>query len=748
MAAKPGGSIMGRSLPVLLFVAAALVAGPAAAAPAGGIREFQVLSTAPAYGGATPTGAAGPYEVITGTVHGELDPAAPANAGIADLKLAPVGPDGMVAYSTDVVILRPVRAADARRVLFYDVVNRGRKLAIRAFIGSDGLAGGPPPATFPSLLRLGATIVWSGWQGDLPQTGTPAIAANAGIGTQFPIARQQDGQPMTGMSREEYIPDSAGYYAGGASNTIELSYPPADASDRASVIFTARQSWQTRYGAADPGPASYDAPSVPVTDWHYAMGPAGEATVVFSPPAQVSGPGGKPVASDAGTIYSFVYRARDPRVNGIGFAAVRDLVSFLRHDADDAFGHANPLDDLKAAACATASCPSQPATNFDVAIGEGISQSGRFLRDFLYLGFNADGAGREVFDGMMPIIAGARRTWVNERFSQPGRWSKQHEDHWQPGDQFPFTYATITDPIGGRTDGLLAGCTANGTCPRVMQIDGEFEWWGARASLVVNDGKGNDLGLPASVRYYLVSGTMHGGGDGVTSGLVNLPAPESQCQLPTSPVAEAPVWRALVPALIDWVARDTVPPPSQYPTVASGTAVRQDATGFPDLGDAVVPSGGRPSPLHLASSGIVNPIAVTRYEHALPVADQRRAYALLVPKVDGAGNATSGILVPDLKVPLATYTGWNPRGEGHAVGEGCFLYGGTIPFAVDGAAKAGGHDSRPTLADLYHGRADYQGKVAAAATALVHDGYLLQADANNLFDAHARAVSPLLIPAP
>jgi hypothetical protein len=137
-----------------------------------------------------------------------------------------------------------------------------------------------------------------------------------------------------------------------------------------------------------------------------------------------------------------------------------------------------------------------------------------------------------------------------------------------------------------------------------MQLDGEFEWWGARASLVVTDGKGNDIGLPDSVRYYLVPGTQHGGGGGVTTGLVSLPAPGSQCLLPTSPVAEAPVWRALVPALIGWVAGDTAPPPSQYPTVAAGTAVTPEATGFPDLGHAMVPSGGKPVPLRLASSGI------------------------------------------------------------------------------------------------------------------------------------------------
>ena len=155
-----------------------------------------------------------------------------------------------------------------------------------------------------------------------------------------------------------------------------------------------------------------------------------------------------------------------------------------------------------------------PTAAVDLAIGEGISESGKFLRDFLYQGFNRDTRGRRVFDGMMPIIAGARRTWVNAKFSQPGRWSKEHEDHWQPGDQFPFAYNIIKDPVSGRTGGLLQRCTATHTCPRIMQIDGAFEWWGARASLVVTDGRGHDLTLPPNVRYYLVPGTMHGGGAG------------------------------------------------------------------------------------------------------------------------------------------------------------------------------------------------------------------------------------------
>jgi hypothetical protein len=733
-----------------LAVAALLAAlcGPARAArpPAAAfIQNFQILSVAPAYGGATPPGAAGPYEVITAIAHGELDPNNPANSGIVDLRNAPRGADGLVAYSTDVVILRPAHAADAKRVLFYDVVNRGNKLAIPSFVGGGALTGtAPPPATFPSLLRDGVTIVWSGWQGDVPQAGTPSIAAAAPLGTVFPAAHGRNGAPITAMSREEYIPD----YAGGAANTIPLSYPPGDPGDRASVTFTARQSWLSHYGAADPGDQSYTAPSVPVTDWHYAQAADGHGAVVFTPPASVPGPGGKPVPPDAGTIYSFVYRARDPRVNGIGFAAVRDLVSFLRYDATDAEGHANPLADLKSASCVTA-CPAHPAATVDLAIGEGISQSGRFLRDFLYQGFNGDAHGRRVFDGIMPIIAGSRRTWINASFSQPGRWSKQHEDHWQPGDQFPFAYSTIKDPVSGHTGGLMQRCATTRTCPRVMQIDGGFEWWGARASLVVTDGRGHDLKPPANVRYYLIPGTMHGGGSGVGDGLFAVPAAGSFCQLPGSPVAEAPVERALIPALIAWVATGKTPPPSQYPTVAAGTAVAANraTTGFPDLSDVMVPSGGKPVALHIADMGALNQLFVTNYGRAEPVAQLDKRYTVLVPKVDANGNAVAGVLVPDVKVPVATFTGWNLRGDGHAVGESCWLNGAAIPLAVDTAAQSGGHDSRATLAALYAGRADYQGKVAAAA-ALVRLGYLLPLDAEDVFEAQAAAISPALIAKP
>ena len=706
---------------------------------AGSVDQFEVISSVDAYNGATPDAAAGPYTVITAVVHGKLNPAHPDNAGIVDLGSAPLDANGMVSYSTDVVILRPKSASTARRIVFYDVVNRGSKIAQNLFVGGGALpTGAAPGAAFGSLLRSGYTVVWSGWQGNVAQTGAGATAA---LGASFPTASNKDGTSITGLSREEYVADFAGV------PNIPLSYLPASLTDRSEVVFTARQSWLNSAGQQD-----YAAPSAPVPTWSYVTNANGTVSVQFTPPASVPGPGASSVAPDAGTIYSFVYRAKDPTVLGIGFAAVRDLMTFLRYQSADAKGGANPLNDLKGARCAASvDCAANPATNFDVALGEGLSQSGRFLRDFLYQGFNKDAAGNKVFDGLMPLIPAARRTWVNARFGQPGRWSKQHEDHWMPGDQFPFSYAVTTDPISGRSDGLLKSCLSTATCPKIMQIDGAYEWWGGRASLVVTDGAGRDLALPDNVRYYLIPGAQHGGGAGVSTGLVTQPAAGSTCQIAASPVTEAPIERALLGALENWVVKNTLPPDSKYPTIASGNLVASDrtSTGFPDLSNVLVPSGASATPVtvSLAYAGLMNQVFVTDYSAAAPVANLSQPYRLLVPRVDANGNETSGVRVPEVVAPLATYLGWNLRTAGHAGGEVCLFTGSTIPLAVSAASRAA-TDSRPTLAALYAGRADYAAKVGAAADALVAQGLLTATDASNIYKANAALVSPLLIAAP
>ena len=710
---------------------------PQAPRAAGIVDRLEVMSTADAFGGATPAGASGPYTIIGGVVHGRLLPSHADNAGIVDLVNVPKDADGYVDYTTDVVILRPKTASTARRVLFYDAVNRGSKPAVSNFIGADPMNAAGPDANFPSLLRAGYTIVWSGWQGSVEQSNNGAMRT---VGTAFPVATNGDGTPITGLSREEYVPD-----ANGGVNAFHLGYEPASLTDRSEVVFTARQSWK----GAD-GKPTYAAPSVPVTHWSYDSNGHGNVVVRFTPPASVPMADGTSVAADGGTIYSFVYRAKNPVVAGIGFAAVRDLVSFLKNDSVDAQGHPNPLADMKAAACAAGTgCAAAPATNFDVAIAAGVSQSGRFLRDFLYQGFNKDGHGAKVFDGLMPVIAGARRTWTNARFAQSGRFSREHEDHWMPGDQFPFAYGVSTDPVSGATDGLMKRCLESATCPNIMQIDGSFEWWGGRASLVVTDGAGHDVPLPDNVRYYLVSGTQHGGGYGVTTGVVTQPAAGSGCQLAGSPVSETPVERALIPALEAWIVKGTPPPPSQYPTVTAGTLVAPSQTGMPDLSDLSVPNGAAATPVAVSvtAHALVNPLALTDYADAVPLVDVARRYEIRVPKVDANGNEIAGIRLPELAVPVATYTGWNPRALGHAKGESCSTAGAAIPFAVSPATRSA-KDTRATLAQLYHGRADYQARFGAAADALVARGYLTALDASDLYKKGAAAISPALIPAP
>ncbi|QBP76247.1 peptidase [Herbaspirillum huttiense] len=739
---------MKTTLTLLALVAGTAATGQALAAnsparPSGYIDQLEITQTADAFGGATPAGAAGPYQLISGVVHGKLNPLHPDNASITDLDKAPRDAHGYVSYTTDFVILRPKSATQARRALFYDVANRGRKLAEEFFIGGKSLRNGPAPGdTYPSLLRAGYTIVWSGWQGDLKQSGA---AIDGALGTQFPVVTNKDGSAITGLSREEYIPD---FHQG--HNEFKLSYAPASLRDKSQVSFTVRQTWRNAQGQQD-----YQAPSAPVTDWHYEPKADGSVNVVFTPPAAVPGPAGGNVPADQGSIYSFVYPATHPKVMAIGFAAVRDLVSFLRDAPADASGTANPLNDMKNAACVDQqSCTARAKRNVDLTIGEGISQSGRFMRDFLYMGFNKNAQGNKVFDGMMAIIPGGRRTWINERFSQPGRWSKGHEEHWMPGDQFPFAYNVMKDPVSGVTDGLLKRCTASATCPKIMQIDGSFEWWGGRGALVVTDGAGKDLVLPGNVRYYLISGTQHAGGAGIRNGVVKRNGKDSMCQFPASPVTQAPVLRAMIPAMESWLAKDQLPPPSRYPTVASGTAVTPDqaSIGFPALDNVLVPladSSGTvtPTPLQLAYSGIHNPLAVTDYRNAIPVVDVTRPYRILVPKVDADGNELGGIAQPEVAVPLATYTGWNLRAGGHAQGETCSSLGSAIPFAVSGASRSSS-DPRPALDQRYHGRADYAAQIKVAGDKLVQEGYLLPLDAEHLFAAHAQQVSPQLIPQP
>ena len=630
---------------------AALLATPAVAAPPP--VHIEVLSRTPAYAGRS-FGETGAYETIKAVAHLRIDPRAPANRAIVDLARAPRAADGLVDYDVDLTILRPASPAHARPVLLYDVVNRGLKLLGSLNNGGMGL-GDPIEPGDGLLMRQGLTIVWSGWQGDLSGAAPMGMPLPPGMHMPTPIAARFPTVPgLTGRVAAETIFDNT------TGTRMTLTWPAASL-DHA----TARLTVAARTG---------DTPRLlPASQWHF-----DDAThVTLTRPADM----------DAGAIYRLEYSARDPKVMGLGFAATRDLITYLRH-ATAAQG--NPLADLAAAPCdrnAAGKC--NPRTGpFSAAIAIGGSQSGRYLRDFLWQGFNRAPDGSRVFDGMIPYIAGGRRTFTNVRFAEPGRFSRQHEDHDVPGFTFPFTYATLTDPITGQRDGILAACTATQTCPRLFHVDTSAEFWQAGAALVGTGGTDHDVPFPANVRAYMVTGGPHAPG-------ITMPA----CALPPNPLNYAPALRALVVAMLDWTGNRAEPPASVWPSVARGDLV----------------------PLTALTPPTIPGVAWPKVANAPTSPSATRKWPLLVPALDPDGNDRAGIHLPAVAAPDSTYLGWSPRKPGYAAGDLCLIFGAKVPFP----AEATPGDSRQPLS----ARPGIAERKAAAAQALVAARLLLAEDA-------------------
>ena len=600
--------------------------------------DFQVVES-PAFGGQT-FGDIGQYERLRGVAYGEVDPNDVRHREIVNIRLAPLNDRGLVEYSTTVEMYRPIDLDRWNKAIYHIVPNRG------------GASAGD--AVFR---EMGFAIVQVGWQGDLTPTDRNIVSS-------LPIATYEDGSSIVGPAVEEFIfnDDETVSEAG-------LSYATA-ALMPGLATFTVRASQGSLRVAIEDGTWSF----------------TNERRIRVNRPAEF----------DGGAIYDMLYLAKDPIVMGLGFAATRDVISFLRYEITDGEGNPNPLMSV-----------GLPNT----AISLGISQSGRFLRDMLYLGFNEDVGGRIVFDGMHPNIAGSRKTFTNYQFSQPGRWQKQHEDHFYPGDQFPFTYGTVYDPISDRADGLLVRCTASSTCPRIIHSDGEAEIWQARSSLIVTDPYGEHVDLPGNVRAYLIAGTRHGGGRGV-----HVESPRlGICQNLNSPVPMAQIRRALTVALYEWVVDGTEPPPSRFPTVPLGTLVPPTAVGFPIIPDVTF-------------TGSHNPLRRNNHNTFPPL--QGDGYVVLAGRVDLDGNMLAGIRHPDLAVPIGTFTGWNLRREGYAEGAQCAGAGSFIPFAADDAERQESGDPRLSIEERYPTHDAYVSLVTQASDRLVQERLLLQRDAD------------------
>jgi hypothetical protein len=640
------------------------------------ITKIQITSKeSPTFGGYSWPGV-GQYEKIVGKAFGEIDPKDPKNAVIVDLQLAPKNAQGKVEYSFDFYILKPIDLGKGNHKVLYEPPNRGRKTiaALNRGVGGDDPGSVKDSALLANsfLMPQGYSIVFSGWD-------FSAGKSNAGYNTTIalPIAKNPDASSITGPSYE---------YIVAAGDSYELSYPAATL-DQSKATLTHRVHLN-------------DKPEkVSASGWKY----NGDGTAIELLPA-----GTQFVRND---IYEFTYTAKDPTVNGVGFAAVRDWNAWLRYEAKDDAGTANPL-----------------AGDVTRIYTEVSSQPGRFLNDFTYLGFNQAENGKQVFDGMMQWIAAGDGISINYRWSQPGRTERNRQDHLYAEGRFPFANVATSDPITGKTDSRYARCALTHTCPYAMEIFSANEYWVKAASLMTTDPTGKE-DLPDSpyTRIYFMSSMQHGTGNGAAKGA---------CQQLQNPLDSQSVQRALFMAMDKWATAGTPPPPSQNPKLSNGTLVMADqsSTGFPHIPG--INYTGLKTTRYLLNygpkfyaTGIPSnnpPIFAPPYQDN---SANGPIYPSYVPKTDADGNDVAGIRLPEVQVPLATYTGWALR-AGPQSDDGCEGSGQYIPFPKTKADRIASGDPRLSIEERYGNMETYASQLQSAIDSLMKAGYLLPIDAD------------------
>ncbi len=594
------------------------------------------------FAGGRAFGDAGAYERVSGVARGELDPSDARHRAIVDLDRAPRNAEGRVEYRVEFDLLRPVNGGN--RKLLFEVTNRGRKFLLNWVLDGSGANPSDPKTAADAgnalFLRQGWTIAWTGWDPGAPRAGggmtiqVPAVAAVRTI-------------------REELVSGTRAP----AVKAFRLSYETASTAPADTQVTVRRREGDAR---------------VPL--------PPGQWSWVDARTLRIGGEGPLP-----GALYEVHYPARDPQVLGIGFAATRDVVSWLRHERTK---------------------PNPAGAGIRSAVAVGISQSGRYLRDFVAQGFNQDESARKVFDGVLSHVAGAGRVFLNAEFGMPARTATQHEDHLFPEETFPFSAAKLEDPVTGSTGSLLRG---DGFDPLLIEVNTSTEYWQKGASLLHTDPLGRrDVDLPRGVRAYLVAGTPHGGRAGLSTA-------RGPCANERNPHNPAPVLRALLVALDRWVSEGVAAPHSRVPTLAAKTLVAPDNAAFPALPGFAVARAGR----EIAPFG----------DWVHPQPDAGRRYRTLVSATDADGNEVAGIRLPDIAVPLATHTGWNLYAPPFPEGELCDRDGSHLPFAATRAEREKAGDPRLSLEERYADHADYLARVKDAAADLVAARLLLQEDA-------------------
>ena len=631
-------------------------------------------------------GDVGAYELLEGTAHFAVDPRNARNQGITDLDLAPRNGQGNVEFSADFAMLQPVITDRGNRRILFDVVNRGRKTALS--MNSVGAAT-DPTAPLESgngyLMRRGYTVVWGGWQADVPPT--PGL-----IGLQGPEAVAPQGGPLTGKIMCQFQcnePTQVFLLA----DRQHLPNPAADV-DESEATLTVR-----------------DLPNSPATpvdrgQWSFVRV---EDEEVEPQPSHIYMPSG----FDPGKIYQLVYTTKGSRIVGLGMAAMRDVVSFLKY------------------APASAGNPSAGAIDYAYAMGR--SQSGRFLRQYIHLGINEDEEDRMALDGIIPHVAGGMRGEFNLRFGQPSK-----DVCYIIPEMFPFTDTPQSDPVTGSQGSLLDALEERGKVPKMMFTNTSAEYWRGDAALIhTNLETLNDADESPSVRRYHFAGCQHGSGE--------FPPLEVRTndgirgQLPFNSVDYAPLLRAALDNLDRWVTTGEEPPASRHPSLNDGTAV-ESHTLVERFGQ--LPGVRVPTQTTRAIRLDYGPESHLGRTTTLPAVEGEE-FPALVADLDESFNEVRGIRLPDLEVPVATYTGWNLRDESIGnpnlfIGITGGLAGWTLPLPLTEAERESTGDPRESIESRYANREDYLHQVTQAAQALVDEGYMLSEDIEEVVDLAGR----------
>src|SRR5215831_14156003 len=607
-------------------------------------------------------GSTGAYEKLSGKIYFAVDPRNSANRIIADIDKAPKNAAGKVEFSSDFYLIKPKDESRGNGTVLYEVSNRGNKGLLGFFnLGNNSL----DPETARDfgdgfLMDQGFTIFWVGWQFDAPNR-------DGMLRVYVPPAHETNGRPIQGLVRSDF---STTQKAADVALT-DTTYAVIDPKDPANVV-TVRDSVEAarRTIPRDQWAFSADAKSI-----HMASG--------FEP----------------NKIYEVVYKSQDPPIAGLGPAAVRDAISKLK------YGSAAELSVDQGA--------------IKRAIAFGISQSGRFLRTYLYYGFNEDESHRKVFDGVISHVAGGGRGSFDNRVALPSRTAGPFSSFFYPVDIFPFTDVAQLDPETGRRDGLLTHNMKPEFMPKVMYTNSSHEYWGRAASLFTTtiDGK-EDAPMMSNVRAYMYTGGNHG--------IAAFPPTRGIGQQLNDPLDYRWAARKLMVSLNRWITEGVEPPASAYPRISEGTLVSAEKVKFPKLPNLTAPTSAN---IHKAYRVDYGPEFVSKGIINQEPPKVGSAYPMLVPQVDADGNDLPGIRMPEISVPLATYLGWNFMNERSGpTNELAALTGSMIPFAHTRADREHANDPRPSVEERYKNKDAYLELITKSANDLALKGYVMRED--------------------